>query len=102
MRIVKPATLRQYAVRHRDARKPLKDWLMTAQVARWRSIEDVRKTYPHADAARVASGATVTIFNIKGHAYRLVTAIHYNTGIVFIRDFMTHAEYDRNAWKERH
>ena len=44
----------------------------------------------------VASGATVTIFNIKGNTYRLITAIHYNTRIVFIRDYMTHAEYSKN------
>jgi mRNA-degrading endonuclease HigB of HigAB toxin-antitoxin module len=32
----------------------------------------------------------------------VATAIHYNTGILYIRDFMTHAEYSKNKWKERH
>ena len=102
MRVIKPATLRGYWGKHRSARRPLEEWLVKAQAARWRSIDDVRKTYPHADAASVASGATVTIFNIKGNAYRLITAIHYNSGIIFIRDFMTHAQYSKSQWKERH
>lgn len=75
---------------------------MIARSAQWRSIGDVRRTYPHADAAAVASGAVVTIFNIKGNAYRLIIAIHYNSAIVFIRDFMTHAECGKGRWKGRH
>jgi mRNA interferase HigB len=102
MRVIKPATLRGYWERHRLAHKPLEQWLVKAQASQWRSIDDVRKSYPHADAATVGSGATVTIFNIKGNEYRLITAIHYNSGIVFIRDFMTHAEYSKGQWKERH
>ena len=102
MRVIKPATLRAYWDRHRDARGPLEEWLVKVQAGQWRSIDDVRKSFPHADAAMVASGATATIFNIKGNAYRLITAIHYNTGIVFIRDFMTHARYSKDDWKERH
>ncbi|MHB1156067.1 MAG: type II toxin-antitoxin system HigB family toxin [Phycisphaerales bacterium] len=102
MRIIKPATIRGYWTRHRDAREPLEAWLKAATTARWQSIDDVRKTYPHADAVRVASGATVTVFNVKGGSYRLIAAIHYNSGIVFIRDFLTHGEYSKDQWKERH
>lgn len=102
MWIVHPATLKSFWTKHRNARGPLENWLETARAAQWRSIEDVRRTYPHADAATVASGATVTIFNIKGNDFRLITAIHYNRQIVFIRDFLTHAQYSKNQWKERH
>ncbi len=102
MRVIKPATLQGYWARHRTARVPLEEWLVVAQAARWQNIGDVRQTYPHADSATVASGATVTIFNIKGNAFRLIVAIHYRSQIIFIRDFLTHAEYSKNQWKERH
>ena len=36
---------------------------------------------------------------ISGGAFRLITAIHYNRGIVYIRKFMTHAEYSKEDWK---
>ena len=102
MRIIKSATVESYWAKHRDARKPLMDWLLKATAAQWRTIDDVRQTYPHADAVSVASGATVTVFNIKGNAYRLIVAIHYDTGIVFIRDFLTHAQYSKGQWKDQH
>jgi mRNA interferase HigB len=35
------------------------------------------------------------IFNIKGNDYRLVTAVHYNRGLMFVRFVGTRREYDR-------
>jgi len=35
------------------------------------------------------------VFNIRGNNYRLVVAINYSAGIVFIKFFGTHAEYDK-------
>jgi mRNA interferase HigB len=39
------------------------------------------------------------VFNICGNSYRLVCALHY-TGKVFLLRFLTHAEYDKNRWKD--
>jgi mRNA interferase HigB len=46
----------------------------------------------------VESGRTVTVFNITND-FRLITAIHYNRREVFTLRFLTHAEYDKGAWK---
>ena len=35
------------------------------------------------------------MFNIKGNDHRLVAVIKYPTGVLAIRFFGTHAEYDR-------
>lgn len=40
-----------------------------------------------------------TVFNIKGNDYRLVTWIDYESGIVVMKWFGTHAEYDKEQWK---
>jgi mRNA interferase HigB len=34
------------------------------------------------------------VFNIKANDYRLITLVHYESGIVMIRFFGTHREYD--------
>jgi mRNA interferase HigB len=76
-------------------------FLKVAEKSTWGSILELRRTYPHADAVVVASGKTVTVINIKGNAFRLIVAAHYNTGLIFILRFMRHAEYDRPEWKEK-
>lgn len=35
------------------------------------------------------------VFDIGGNKYRLVVAVRYDIGIMFIRFIGTHAEYDR-------
>ena len=35
------------------------------------------------------------VFNIKGNDFRLVVAIRYTAGVMFIRFVGTHAEYDQ-------
>ena len=102
MRVIKKSTLRSYWRKHPDAREPLQQWLQITLAADWQSIQDARRDFPHADAAIVASGHTVTIFNIGGNKYRLVVAIKYRFGTVYIRDFVTHAEYGSERWKQRH
>ena len=99
MRVIRADRLEEFARKHADVRKALLTWLANADLAQWKSIQDVRRPYPHADAVRVASGVTVTVFNIRGNNYRLATAIDYKVGVVNILKVMTHAEYSRDIWK---
>ena len=62
---------------------------------------DARKTFPHADQVKVKSGRTVTVFNVRGNEFRLITAIHYDRRKVFVLNFLTHAEYSKDTWKNR-
>ena len=60
----------------------------------------VRRDFPTADGVPVKSGRVATVFNIRGNRYRLITAVHYNRGLVYVMRFYTHAEYDRGRWKD--
>ena len=102
MRIIKPLTVRKYYAKHRDAESWLKTWMVVAKAATWRNLNEVQKTYKTADSAGVKSGSTVTIFDVKGNKYRLIVAIHYDAQRIYVRDFMTHAEYNNQQWKKRH
>jgi mRNA interferase HigB len=99
MRLIDIKTLRQFWLKHRDAEAPLTKWYQTAKEAAWQSLDEVRAVYPHADAVTVASGNTATVFNIGGNKYRLITAIHYNTQIVYLMLVLTHKEYETGHWK---
>lgn len=101
MRIIKPSTLVEWAGRHPAAAPSLLRWMEMASRAQWESLSDVRRDFPHADIVRVGSFKPVVIFNIAGNHFRLITAIHYNTGRLFLLDFLTHADYSKDAWKGR-
>jgi mRNA interferase HigB len=92
--IISRKTLKAAALRHPDAEAALDTWYHTAKHADWQSLTDVRRTYPQADAV-----GTCTVFNIRGHTYRLIVWINYRTGRIYIRRVLTHAEYDREGWK---
>jgi mRNA interferase HigB len=99
MRILKELRLREYAKQHSRAASPLRYWHSVARSASWKTFADVKHTFGSADQITVPNGRRVVVFNIGGGAFRLVTAIHYNRGIVYIRKFMTHAEYSKEDWK---
>ncbi len=72
------------------ARSQYDVWLAIASQARWRNPEDVKASHPKASILKAGRA----VFNIKGNDYRLVAAVQYQAGVVAIRFFGTHAEYD--------
>jgi len=80
-------------------------WVEAARSADWKSIIDVRKTFARADGVRIkikGGGMLVaTVFNIKGNEYRLITVIDYRGSRIIVQDMLAHADYSRDAWKER-
>ncbi len=102
MNIISKRTLQVHRKKFGNAKKPLIDWENTVLRSKWTNLKDVRKIYRNADAVKVDSGRTLTIFNIKGGKYRLLTCIHYNSGRIYIRDFLPHKIYETNRWKTLH
>jgi mRNA interferase HigB len=39
------------------------------------------------------------VFDVGGNKLRLIAAIHFNAGKVFIRAVLTHKAYDKGDWK---
>jgi len=79
---------------HRDYRAvkaALDAWFYEARQAEWKKPTDVKEHYGNASIV----GPDRVVFNIKGNAYRLVAAIDYRRGIVFIKWLGSHQEYDK-------
>lgn len=66
----------------------------------FRHFADLRRCFRSADQGRVASNKAVVVFNIHGNDYRLICALHYNTGRVFLLRFLAHAKYSKDRWKD--
>ena len=91
MRIIALRTLRDFWGKYPQAEVPLRAWYALASRADWRSPVDVKMAYRSASFLR----NNRVVFNIKGNDFRLVVAVHYNRGLMFIRFVGTHREYDR-------
>ena len=97
MRIIARRTLREFVdkrARHKDQpalKAALDAWFSEVSKAQWASAADLKRLY------RTASIVTVErlVFNIKGNDYRLVAAIDFEKGIVWIKWIGSHADYDR-------
>ena len=105
MRIIARRTLREFvgslaAQRDRPAVKAALDaWFDEVGKADWASSVDVKRHYGTASIVN----AERIVFNIKGNDYRLVVAVDFEKGIVWIKWIGTHKAYDRiNAAEVRH
>ena len=96
MRVIALKTLRAFWDRHSTARQALQAWYHDAKHADWKSPSDIKIEYRN--ASFISNNRVV--FNIKGNQYRLIVAINYAYGIVYIRFIGTHQEYDRIAAEE--
>ncbi len=99
LRIIKESYLKTVTSPKSKAGKWLEAWRMVARASHWLSLHDVRKSYPSADAVKVESGRMVTVFDVCGNDYRLLTAIHYNKQRIYTLELLTHAEYSKSKWK---
>jgi mRNA interferase HigB len=102
MRLIGQDVLSKAIRRHADTRKWEQAWAATVQDAEWLSLDDVREDYPAADGVKLKSQVVVTVFNVRGNEYRLLTSVNYQRQVVLALELLTHAEYDKEKWKGRY
>jgi mRNA interferase HigB len=91
MRIISRKRLIEFWQIHPDAEQPLRSWFAEAKKANWKTPVEIKALYR---SASVLPNNRV-VFNIKGNDYRLVVAIEYRYGKIYIRFVGTHDEYGR-------
>lgn len=77
-------------MQHPGAKQALLSWCDELRKARWTQPADIKAAYAHASILKNRRA----VFNMKGNAYRVVVAIAYNTGFVYVKFVGTHAPYD--------
>jgi mRNA interferase HigB len=91
MRIVAKRNLLAFCERHPAARQRVLAWCEETALAAWRSPRDIKAEYASASFI----GKNRVVFNLKGNDYRLIVAIAYRIGVVYVKFIGTHREYDR-------
>ena len=86
--------LQEFSEQHVDCRDALDNWFKVAMKADWSNLVEVQSVFPKAEAV-----GNFTVFNIKRNHYRLIASIDYEKQLIFIKHVLTHAEYDKENWK---
>ena len=93
MRVLSKKAIREFTRAHPEAIEPLAHWYLVSRRASWSSLADVRKDFRHADIV-----GKYTVFNIGGNRFRLIATIKYKWQVLYIREILTHADYDKGVW----
>ena len=75
-----------------DTMEELQSWYRTARRATWMNLIDVRQDFSDADQL-----GSVLIFNVRHNRYRLIVTTEFSRGLMFIKTFLTHKEYDKKG-----
>jgi mRNA interferase HigB len=95
MHVISRKRLNEFSDKHPETRNSLAQWYRLMKKKNYSSFEDLRESFASAD--RIGK---LTVFDIGGNKIRLIAAIHYNRKRIYIREVLTHAEYDRSRWRE--
>jgi mRNA interferase HigB len=90
MRIIAISQLKAFWEQYPDAEQSLLAWIDEARKAQWSSPADIKDQYRSASILK----SRRVVFNIKGNDYRLVVAVAYRFGALYIKFVGTHKQYD--------
>jgi mRNA interferase HigB len=102
MLLLRQDVLQEAGKKNKPLKSWLDDWMALVSSSTWTSLKDIHKAYPSAKGVTLKSGTVVTVFKAKGNSYRLLTRIDFEAEIIEFLQVITHAEYDKNLWKERY
>jgi mRNA interferase HigB len=74
----------------RSVRAQYDAWRAIVEKADWKTPAEIKRSHPKAS---ILKGGRV-VFNIKANDYRLIALVQYREGVLMIRFFGTHEEYD--------
>lgn len=90
MRVLSKKKIRDYYNDNAQAELPLVDWYIKMLKTKASNISELKVVFNSVDYVN-----GYTVFKIGGNNYRLITAIHYNSQLCYIREIWTHAEYSK-------
>ncbi|WP_323310798.1 type II toxin-antitoxin system HigB family toxin [Anabaena cylindrica] len=94
MRVISRRSLREFWEKHSTAKNSLLLWYDRITKSDLENFAQLRQLFSSADLV-----GNFAVFNISGNNYRLITYIDYQAQIIFIRDVLIHADYDKENWK---
>ncbi|MBC7490079.1 MAG: type II toxin-antitoxin system HigB family toxin [Glaciimonas sp.] len=92
MRVISNKALTDFSTIHPPAHTPMQAWRKIIESREFANFADIKTTFNATDRVDI-----FYVFDIGGNKYRIVTAIHFDSQKLYIREVFTHGEYDK--WK---
>ncbi len=94
MHLISIGNLKEASASYPNVEKVIENLYTKVENSTWQNLLDVQEDYRDAEAV-----GNFTVFNIKGNKYRLIVGINYGKQVVYFKYFLTHAEYNKDHWK---
>lgn len=94
IKLISNKALRDFAQMHPDANGPLQDFRRLIEAGSYANFAQLKATFASVDKV-----GERYVFNIGGNKFRLVSAIAFQAGLLWVKAVLTHHEYDKGAWK---
>jgi mRNA interferase HigB len=94
MHLISAGKLKEGSAKYPDVENQIKSFYKKVEKSNWQSLIEVQQDYKSAESV-----GKFTVFNIKGNNYRLILDIDYEEQVAYFKYFLTHAEYDKEEWK---
>ena len=94
MHLISARRVKEAAARYPDVDRVIKDFCKKVEQAEWENLIDVQQDYQNAESV-----GNFTVINIKGNKYRMILSIEYQEQIAYFKYFLSHADYDKDDWK---
>ncbi len=96
MHVISRKALEQFWLKHPAAKAPLYTWYRVASSSDFANFAQIKQAFNSADYV-----PPFVIFDVGGNNFRIVAVLHFNRQRLYIREVLTHAEYDRWSKSKR-
>jgi mRNA-degrading endonuclease HigB of HigAB toxin-antitoxin module/antitoxin component HigA of HigAB toxin-antitoxin module len=95
MHVISRKALRDFILRHPNSKTALDSWFRLLRANCFDNFGALQSVFPSVDKV-----GNLFVFNIGGNKYRLIASIHFNRQKIYIRQVLTHQEYNRGRMEK--
>lgn len=95
MRVISRKAFRTFSEKHPESGNALDEFYVKITHSNPNNLAELRQTFPSADLV-----GDCIVFNVGGNKYRVIVHLDFYVQKMWIRFVLTHAEYDRDRWKD--
>jgi mRNA interferase HigB len=88
--VISKKALAAFWLKHPAATVPLEAWYRIVRDSNFANFVEIKHTFNSADYV-----SPYVVFDLGGNNFRVISVIHFNRQKLYVREVLTHSEYDR-------